>query len=145
MREIPLDRLAETGARLWLALPPDVRKRTMILAPTHGQREEITAVLRKGLAGEGHLTGRTLEIERLVNRRLTRVLAADPRSYRPGDMVVPNRDVYGCKEGEAWRVTGSNKDRVALERRGVSGGFRPSGNAAHTLSVFETRPIALRA
>ncbi len=64
VREIPPDRLAETAARLWLALPPDVRRRSMILAPTHGQREEITAVLRKGLAGEEHLTGRTLEIER---------------------------------------------------------------------------------
>ncbi len=145
VREIPPDRLAETAARLWLALPPDARRRTMILAPTHGQREEINAVLRKGLAEEGLLTGRTLEIERLVDRRLTRVLAADPMSYRAGDIVVANRDVYGCKEGEAWRVTGSTKDRITLERRGVSGGFRPSGNAARNVSVFETRPISLRA
>ena len=145
VRELPPDRLAETAARLWLALPPEARRRTMILAPTHGQREEINAVLRKELAEEGLLAGRTLEIKRLVDRRLTRVLAADPMSYRAGDIVVPNRDVYGCKEGEAWRVTGSDKDRISLERRGVSGGFRPSGNAAHNLSVFETRPIALRA
>ena len=145
VRELPPDRLAETAAHLWRALPPEVRRRTMILAPTHGQREEINAVLRKGLAEEGLLAGRTLEIERLVDRRLTRVLAADPMSYRAGDIVVPNRNVYGCKEGEAWRVTGSDKDRITLERRGVSGGFKPSGNAAHNLSVFETRPISLRA
>ncbi|WP_049641144.1 MobF family relaxase [Candidatus Rhodobacter oscarellae] len=145
VRELPPDRLAETAAQLWLALPPDARRRTMLLAPTHGRREEINAVLRKGLAEEGLLAGRKLEIEHLVDRRLTRVLAADPMSYRAGDIVAPNRDVYGCKEGEAWRVTGSDKDRIALERRGVSGGFRPSGNAAHNVSVFETRPIELRA
>ena len=145
VRELPPDRLAKTAAQLWLALPPEARRRTVILAPTHGQREETTAALRRGLAEEGILGGRTLEIERLVDRRLTRILAADPQSYRPGDVVVANRDVYGLRKGEAWRVTGSGEDGIALERRGISGGFRPSGNAAHNVSVFETRPISLRA
>ena len=145
VKELPPDRLPETAARLWLALPPEARRRTVILAPTHAQREETTAVLRKGLAEEGILGGRTLETERFVDRRLTRVLAADPQSYRPGDVVVANRDVYGLRKGEAWRVTGSGEDGIALERRGARGGFRPSGNAAHNVSVFETRPISLRA
>ena len=145
VKELPPDRLPETAARLWLALPPEARRRTVILAPTHAQREETTAVLRKGLAEEGILGGRTLETERFVDRRLTRVLAADPQSYRPGDVVVANRDVYGLGKGEAWRVTGSGEDGIALERRGARGGFRPSGNASHNVSVFETRPISLRA
>ncbi len=145
VREVPQDRLAETAARLWLALPPEARRRTAILAPTHGHREGITAVLREGLADEGALRGRTLETERFVDRRLTRVLAADPRSYRPGDVVVANRDVYGLKRGEAWRVTGSGADGIALARRGEAAGFRPSGNAARNVSVFGTRPISLRA
>ncbi len=145
VKELPPDRLPETAARLWLALPPEARRRTVILAPTHAQREETTAVLRKGLAEEGVLGGRTLETERFVDRRLTRVLAADPQSYRPGDVVVANRDVYGLGKGEAWRVAGSGADGIALERRGVTGGFRPSGNAAHNVSMFETRPISLRA
>ena len=145
VKELPPDRLPETAARLWLALPPEARRRTVILAPTHAQREETTAVLRKGLAEEGVLGGRTLETERFVDRRLTRVLAADPQSYRPGDVLVANRDVYGLRKGEAWRVTGSGADGIALERRGARGGFRPSGNASHNVSVFETRPISLRA
>ena len=145
VKELPPDRLPETAANLWLALPPEARRRTVILAPTHAQREETTAVLRKGLAEEGVLGGRTLETERFVDRRLTRVLAADPMSYRPGDVVVANRDVYGLGKGEAWRVTGSGEDGIALERRGAKGGFRPSGNASHNVSVFETRPISLRA
>ncbi|MYG52277.1 MAG: relaxase domain-containing protein, partial [Rhodospirillaceae bacterium] len=145
VKELPPDRLPETAANLWLALPPEARRRTVILAPTHAQREETTAVLRKGLAEEGVLGGRTLETERFVDRRLTRVLAADPQSYRPGDVVVANRDVYGLGKGEAWRVTSSGEDGIALERRGAVGGFRPSGKAAHNVSVFETRPISLRA
>ena len=145
VRELPADALAETAARLWLALPPEAREGTAILAPTHELREGINAVLRHGLAEEGVLRGRSLEIMRLVDRRLTRVLAADPESYRPGDVVVANRDVYGVREGEAWTVTGSSRERVELTRKGTDGGFRPSGNAAHNLSVFETRPLSLRA
>ena len=145
VRELPAEALAETAARLWLALPAASRAETVILAPTHAMREEINAVLRHGLAEEGELRGRSLEIERLVDRRLTRVLAADPESYRPGDVVVANRDVYGCVEGEAWTVTKSGADRVMLNRKGQAGGFRPSGNAARNVSVFETRPLSLRA
>ena len=68
-----------------------------------------------------------------------------PESYRPGDVVVANRDVYGVREGEAWTVTGSSRERVELTRKGTDGGFRPSGNASRNLSVFETRPLSLRA
>ena len=145
VRELPPDALAETAARLWLALPEEARTGTAILAPTHELREEINATVRHGLGEEGVLRGRSLEILRLVDRRLTRVLAADPESYRPGDVVVANRDVYGCREGEAWTVTGSNPERVELARKGSDGGFRPSGNASHNVSVFETRPLSLRA
>ena len=145
VRELPADALAETAARLWLALPPEAREGTAILAPTHELREGINAVLRHGLAEEGVLRGRSLEIMRLVDRRLTRVLAADPESYRPGDVVVANRDVYGVREGEAWTVTGSSRERVELTRKGTDGGFRPSGNASRNLSVFETRSLSLRA
>ena len=145
VRELPPDALAETAARLWLALPEEARAGTAVLAPTHELREEINATIRHGLGEEGVLRGRSLEILRLVDRRLTRVLAADPASYRPGNVVVTNRDVYGCREGEAWTVTGSSPERVELARKGSDGGFRPSGNASHNVSVFETRPLSLRA
>ena len=91
------------------------------------------------------ITGRTLEMERFVDRRLTRILAANPLSYQPGDMVVANRDVYGCQKGEAWRVTDSSSDWITLEHLGVKSGFQPSGNASRNVSVFEPRPISLRA
>ena len=143
--ELPSDRLEETAGRLWLALPPLERARTVILAPSPDQQDAITAVLRDGLADEGVLTGRVFEIERLVNRRLTPTLAADHINYQIGDIVEANRDVYGCAEGEAWRVTASHPKWITLERQGVQGGFKPSGAAARSVSVFEPRPISLRA
>ena len=145
VRELPADALAGTAARLWLSLPPDARKGTVILAPTHEMREEINAVVRRGLADEGVLGRRSVEIGRLVDRRLTRVHAADRESYRPGDVVVANRDVYGLREGEAWTVVGTGEDGVRLERRGECRAFAPSGNAARNLSLCESRPLPLRA
>ena len=145
VRELPAEALAGTAARLWLSLPPDARKGTVILAPTHEMREEINAVVRRGLADEGVLGRRSVEIGRLVDRRLTRVHAADRESYRPGDVVVANRDVYGLREGEAWTVVGTGEDGVRLERRGETRAFAPSGNAARNLSLCESRPLPLRA
>ena len=144
VRELPADALAGTAARLWLSLPPDARKETVILAPTHEMREEINAVVRRGLADEGVLGRRSVEIGRLVDRRFTRVHAADRESYRPGDVVVANRDVYGLREGEAWTVAGTGEDGVRLERRGETRAFAPSGNAARNLSLCESRPLPLR-
>ena len=145
VRELPADALAGTAARLWLSLPPDARKGTVILAPTHEMREEINAVVRRGLADEGVLGRRSVEIGRLVDRKLTRVHAADRESYRPGDVVVANRDVYGLREGEAWTVVGTGEDGVRLGRRGEYRAFAPSGNAARNLSLCESRPLPLRA
>ena len=145
VRELPADALAETAARLWLSLPPDARKETVILAPTHEMREGINAFVRRGLSDEGVLERRSVEIGRLVDRKLTRVHAADPQTWRPGDVVVANRDVYGLREGEAWTVAGTGEDGVRLERRGETRTFAPSGNAARNLSLCESRPLPLRA
>ena len=145
VRELPADALAETAARLWLSLPPDARKETAILAPTHEIREGINASVRRGLVDEGVLGRRSVEIGRLVDRKLTRVHAADPETWRPGDVVVANRDVYGLREGEAWTVAGTGEDGVRLERRGEARTFAPSGNAARNLSLCESRPLPLRA
>ena len=145
VRELPADALAETAARLWLSLPPDARKETVILAPTHELREGINAAVRRGLVDEGVLGRRSVEIGRLVDRKLTRVHAADPQTWRPGDVVVANRDVYGLREGEAWTVAGTGEDGVRLERRGEARAFAPSDNAARNLSLCESRPLPLRA
>ena len=142
---MPPERLAATAARLWLALTPEARAGTIILAPTHALREEIHGIVRRGLAEEGVLHGRVLEISRLVDRRLTRMHAADAQCYRPGDVAVANRDVYGCREGEAWTVTGAEADKVLLERREERVALRPSGNAAHNLALCEARPLRIQA
>ena len=145
VREAPREELGIEAARRWLALAPEQRADTLILAPTHAIRRQANEAVREGLAEEGRLRGRTLAVDRLVNRRLTRALAADIRSYEPGDTVVFHRDVFGCRANDVCTVTGHDGSRVVLAHADGERRFRPSGNAARYLSVCDTERIELRA
>ena len=130
VREVDREELGAEAARCWLALSPEDRAETAIMAPTHEIRRQTNEAVREGLAGEGVLHGRALVVDRLVNRRLTRTLAADLRSYEPGDIVVFHRDVFGCRANDVCTVMGGDEGQVLLAH--ADGGerrFRPSGKA----------------
>ena len=149
VREAPPDQLGRTAAKRWLALPQVERERTAVLAPTHLIRGDINHTVREGLLDEGVLHGEALMIERLINQRLTRVEAADPKSYQPGDVVVFHRDAYGCAAHDTCTVTGvDGVDGSEVELAHPDGKprrFRPSGNAARNLGLYDTSEIEIRA
>ena len=145
VREAPSEELGLEAGRRWLALAPEHRADTLILAPTHAICRQANEAVREGLAEEGVLRGRTLAVDRLVNRRLTRVQASDIRSYEPGDTVVFHRDVYGCRASDVCIVMGHNDGRVVLAHPDGERRFRPSGNAAGYLGLYDTERIELRA
>ena len=100
--------------------------------------------MREGLLDEGVLHGEALMIERLINQRLTRVEAADPKSYQPGDVVVFHRDAYGCAAHDTCTVAGVDGGGVELAHPdGKPRRFRPSGNAARNLGVYDIGEIEI--
>ena len=136
--------LGREAARRWLALAPARRAETLLLAPTHAIRRQANEAVREGLAAEGALHGRTLAVDRLVDRRLTRAQAADIASYEPGDVAVFHRDHYGCRRDDVCTVTALEGGMVILAH--ADGGerrFRPSGNAAWYLRLCDTERIEL--
>ena len=145
VREAPPEELGIEAGRRWLALAPEHRADTLILAPTYAICRQANDTVREGLAEEGALRGRTLAVDRLVNRRLTRVQASDIRSYEPGDTVVFHRDVYGCRASDVCIVMGHDDGRVVLAHPDGERRFRPSGNAAGYLGLYDTERIELRA
>ena len=145
VREAPPEELGLEAGRRWLALAPEHRADTLILAPTHAICRQANEAVREGLAEEGALRGRTLAVDRLVNRRLTRVQASDIRSYEPGDTVVFHRDVFGCRANDVCIVMGHDDGRVVLAHADGERRFRPSGNAARYLGLYDTERIELRA
>ena len=145
VREAPPEELGIEAGRRWLALAPEHRADTLILAPTHAICRQANEAVREGLAEEGLLRGRTLAVDRLVNRRLTRVQASDIRSYEPGDTVVFHRDVFGCRANDVCIVMDHDDGRVVLAHPDGERRFRPSGNAARYLGLYDTERIELRA
>ena len=146
VREASREALGYEAARRWLALPPEAREDTLLLAPTHAIRRQANEAVREGLELEGVLHGRVLEIDRLVDRRLTRAQAAEITSYEPGDLAVFHRDHYGCRRDDVCTVTGIEDGMVVLAHPDGEGRrFRPSGNAAWYLRICDTERIELRA
>ena len=144
--EMKVEDLGAEAARRWLALPVEERARTALLAPTHAIRRDINERVREGLADEGLLHGRTLAIERLVDRRFTREQASRISNYEKGDVIVFHRDAYGCMRDDVATVTGFEEGQVVLDHAdGRERRFRPSGNAARNLAVCTTAGIEIRA
>ena len=148
MHEVPFDELGKAAGRTWLALAPEARERTLLLAPTHALRAEIDETVRAALAGEGVLRGKALTIERLVSLGMTRAEKGDARNYREGDSVVFHQDLvnYRLKKDEALTVTGIEGERVALDHSdGKPRHIKPAGRVRYYLDVYEPRPIEIRA
>ena len=145
VQEAPPEELGPEAGRRWLALAPEERADTLIFAPTHAICRQANDTVREGLADEGLLRGRTLAVDRLVNRGLTRVQASDLRSYEPGDTVVFHRDVFGCRANDVCIVMGHDDGRVVLAHPDGERRFRPSGNASRYLGLYDTERIELRA
>ena len=148
MHEVAFDELGQEAARTWLALAPEARERTLLLAPTHAHRAEINGTIRAALADEGGLRGKALTIERLVSLGMTGAEKGDVRNYREGDAVMFHQDMvnYRVKKDEALTVTGIEGERVLL--RHPDGGprhIKPAGGVRYDLEVYETRPIEVRA
>ena len=146
--EVGHEELATRAAETWLALDPDARDGTLLLAPTHALREEIVRTVRDALAEEGVLRGKALTIDRLVNLGMTRAERGDVRNYRDGDELVFNQDLvnYRLRKDEVLTVTGVDRDRVELlHPDGKPRSIRPAGPIRYRFDVYETRRIELRA
>ena len=149
VHEVGAAELGRTAARLWLDLDPSARASTAILAPTHGIRAEIAATVREGLASEGVLKGREIEIRRLVSRGLTRPQTGDVRNWDEGDAAVFHHDLWGGKAraGEVFTVNAVDEERAELVHDdGRVLNVKPGGKRLrYQLELHETATIRLRA
>ena len=78
---------AEAG----LALSPEERERTGLMAPSHSLRERVNEIVRERLTRDGVVHGPAMATERLVSRGFTTAEKALARNYRAGDVVVRHR------------------------------------------------------
>ncbi len=145
-------RLAAAVARRWLALTPEVREKTGVMAPSHELRLRINGHIREELAREGRLQGPAAEVERLVSKGYTQAEKALAGNYARGDVVAFYRSYQriGVEKGDERRVVGVDGVRGAVlldDGRGGSVAWKPAqiGGRTGGTEVYRSEGIELRA
>ncbi len=150
--EVKPDNLAGAAAARWLALSPDQRARTGLMAPSHGLRERINEIVRERLVRDGAVHGPAMNAERLVSRGYTNAEKTLAANYAPGDVVAFHRPYkrLGVDKGDELRVLGVDRRAHAVTLRGKGGrevAWDPNRLAARTggVEVYRAEEIELRA
>ena len=135
------DNRADQIARDYINLSPSERKKTLILAGTNADREEILDKIRNKLKEEGTL-GQERQSTRLKSKDLTTIQNKYAHHYEDGDVVMPLRDYQnlGLAKGQLYTVSSIEGDKLKLS----------NDNSTHTVdpaqfhkAVFERRQIEI--
>ena len=149
---VPRGGIAAAVAERWLALAPEVREATGVMAPSHELRLGINGHIRGQLAREGRLHGPAMDGERLVSKGYTNAEKALAGNYAKGDVVAFYRDYrrIGVAKGDERRVVGRDGKRGAVlldDGKGGSVVWRPAqiGGMKGGTEVYRSEGIELRA
>ena len=150
--EVNPDNLAGAAAARWLALAPEDRERTGLMAPSHALREGINGIVRERLTRDGVVHGPAMETERLVSRGYTNAEKALARNYMAGDVVGFHRPYkrLGVEKGDELRVAGVDRTAGTVTLAGKDGGtvaWQPGRIAARAggVEVYRKETMELQA
>ena len=137
--------IAEQAAKTYLAALPHERDHIGLVTPTNHTRAAINAHVRAGLRKDGTLDGESYTVKSLAPLHLTRVEAADPRSYKTGDVIIPHQSVpaAGLVKGKLYDVIDvyTRAQHIILKDRAShkTFPFAPAQNskASQAVSVYE--------
>ena len=145
-------RLAVSVANRWLALPPEAREKTGVIAPSHALRLQINGHIRAQLAREGRLHGPATQVERLVSKGFTGAEKALAGNYAAGDVVAFYRAYrrIGVAKGDELRVAGVAADGRSVlldDGKGGTVAWKPAQIGARKggTEVYRAEGIELRA
>ena len=144
--------IAGAVADRWLALSPEARERTGVMAPSHELRLKINGHIREELAQEGRLHGPAMRAERLVSKGYTQAEKALAGNYAKGDVVAFYRSYkrIGVEKGDERRVAGLDGRRGTVLLDDGKGGtvpWKPAqiGGRKGGTEVYRAEGIELRA
>ena len=121
--EVKADNLAGAVAARWLALSPQARESTGVMAPSHGLRQAINGHIRERLARDGTIHGPAMEAERLVSKGSTNAEKALASNYAAGEVVAFHRSYkrIGVEKGDERRVAGVDHAARSVLLEGAGG------------------------
>lgn len=89
------------------------QKSTLVIAPTHAERDVVTHAIRQELKSRGVISGTDHTISTLHSKRLTEAERSDPAMFASGDVIeFMTRGKGGYKPGDRLIVSKTEGDRV---------------------------------
>jgi ATP-dependent exoDNAse (exonuclease V) alpha subunit len=118
-------------AQDYLALSPEEREQTLILAGTNQDRLALAQTLRTELQAEGSLEQDAFTVMGLRQKNITKAQAGYVAVYQPGDVLVPTQNYkkQGLLKGQQYTVV--SVDRENHQRRDA--GWPGNGCRARTV------------
>jgi conjugative relaxase-like TrwC/TraI family protein len=134
--------------RDYLALSPQQRDKTLVIANTNVERLAITQGIRAGLQAEGRLAEDTFTLTSLKPRNLTIAQAKYSQNYVQGDVIIPTQDYrkQGLAKGEQYEVIElePESNQITLESSDGSR-FKVDPSQCDRKSVYETQQVPVAA
>ncbi|MDE0031853.1 MAG: hypothetical protein OXU75_01755, partial [Deltaproteobacteria bacterium] len=144
--------IAGAVAARWLALSPEARENTGVMAPSHELRRAINGHIRERLVREGRIRGPAMVSERLVSKGYTKTEKALAGNYAPGDVVAFHRPYkrLGVEKGDERRVARVDHEARSVMLEDGDGGtvaWKPAevGGRRGGTEVYRAEEIELRA
>jgi conjugative relaxase-like TrwC/TraI family protein len=99
----------------YLAISPDERQKTLVLAGTNWERLQITEQIREKLKDEGRL-GESLDVNQLKAKDLTAIQMKFAHNFDVGDVVMPTKSYKrrSLEKGLFYVIVAKGKDTVTL-------------------------------
>ncbi len=150
--QVKADNIAGAVAARWLALSPEARENTGVMAPSHKLRQAINGHIRERLVREGRIRGPAMVSERLVSEGYTNAEKALAGNYAVGDVVAFHRPYkrLGVEKGDERLVVGVDHEARSVILEGMDGGtvaWKPAevGGRKGGIEVYRMEEIELRA
>ena len=149
--QVKADNIAGAVAARWLALPPEARENTGVMAPSHELRVAVNGHIRERLVREGRIHGPAMAAGRLVSKGYTNAEKAVAGNYAPGDVVAFHRPYkrLGVEKGDERRVVGvdheartvmlEDRDRGTVAWKPAEVGGRKGGTEVYRMEEIELR------
>nr|WP_244141967.1 MobF family relaxase [aff. Roholtiella sp. LEGE 12411] len=106
----------EIIANEYMAVSPEARSQTLVLAGTNKERLALTQAIRSKLHLEGSL-GQDTIITQLIRKDLTKVQMENLHNFEMGEVVMPTRDYKrrGLAKGQLYTVVGKQDKTLILQ------------------------------
>ncbi len=112
----------------YLRLCPEERDKTLLLADSHKDRDDLTSALRSSLKVEGSISSKEKEILVLKSRNISSIQKKALTSFEIGDVIVPFFDHVKAKmiKDYQYEITKINKREgvISLKSRNFETSFK---------------------